>query len=190
MTYSTSNSITEAAAGAGATTFFRLNSVYDPDASGVGTSAFGYATWAGMFLNYKVHTVTVRVQGTISAGTGPAAFGTVTLAPVPYQAVVPSNKLTWRTIPGATFKPVSSVTYGGPSLVNMTASYDLAKISRITKEQYQVDMDWSGSVGANPSRQIYLLLAVDSAGSSAAVNFWYNVQITYLVEWFNPVPVQ
>lgn len=190
MTYSAVATFGEAAAGTGGTYFYRLNSVYDPDASGVGAAALGYATWAGMFLNYKVHTATVRLQGTVSAGTGTSMLNGIVMAPVPYQAVVPTNKLTWRTLPGAKFKAVAPLTFGGPSIVNFTSTYDLAKITRCTKDQYQTDMDFSGAVGSNPTRQIYLLVGVDSIGSSTAVNITYSIQITYLVEWFNPIPVQ
>lgn len=187
LSYSTSISLVESAAGSGATYFYRLNSPYDPDASGVGAVAIGYSTYAALFLNYKVHRVTVRLQGTTNPSTGGAAR--VTIAPVAYQAVVPANKQTWSLIPGSVTKLLSPNANGGPSVANLVASYDNAAVARVTKQQYAVDMDWSGQIGSNPARQNYLMVAVDSVGSSTVATLNYNIQITYEVEWFNPVPL-
>jgi hypothetical protein len=76
MTFASSGGVAESAAGSGATYFYRLNSVYDPDATGVGASAIGYTTWAALYLNYKVHKVTVRVQGTVT-GMSAGSFANV-----------------------------------------------------------------------------------------------------------------
>lgn len=188
MTYSTSISLTESAAGNGATYFYRLNSVYDPDSSGVGASAIGYSTWSALYLNYKVSRVTARIQGTAVCASG--GFVNVIMAPVPFQAVVPANKQTWKLIPGSMFRATPPNANGGPTIVNMSRSYDLARVARVSKRQYDVDMDWSGQVGSNPARQTYLLIAIDSVGSGTVGSFSYNIQLTYQVEWFNPVPMQ
>lgn len=188
MSYSTSITLAESAAGSGATYFYRLNSVYDPDASGVGAVAIGYNTYAALFLNYKVHRVTCRLQGTTNPSTGGAAR--VTIAPVAYQAVVPANKQTWALIPGSVSRLLAPNANGGPTIANIVASYDNAAVARVTKQQYAIDMDWSGQVGSNPARQNFLMVAVDSVGSSSVTTLTYNIQITYEVEWFNPVPLQ
>jgi hypothetical protein len=189
MTFSNSHSITESAVGLGATYFYRLNSPYDPDATGVGSSAIGYTTWSGLFLNYKVRRVTVRVQGAASGMTG-AAFANVTIAPVANQPVVPANKQTWKMMRGAKIYAVSPVANGGRNIIDHTANYDNAWIAEVTKQQYDVDMDFSGQVGSNPARQNYIMIAVDSVLSTSAATLAYNIQITYEVEWFNPVPMQ
>ncbi len=189
MTFSNSHSITEAAVGLGATYFYRLNSPYDPDATGVGASAIGYSTWSALFLNYKVRKVTVRVQGAASGMTG-AAFANVTLAPVANQPVVPANKQTWKMMRGAKIFALSPVGNGGQNIVEHTSNYDNAWIAEVTKQQYEIDMDFSGQVGSNPARQNYFMVAVDSVLSTTAATLAYNIQITYEVEWFNPVPMQ
>lgn len=188
LSYSVSTLITEGAVGAGATYFYRLNSVYDPDASGVGTVAIGYNTFSALFLNYKVHKVTVRLQGTAAVGSGGGAR--VVIAPVANQAVVPANKQTWALIPGAKMAFLPPNANGGPTVARLMATYDNAAVARVTKAQYAIDMDWSGQVGSNPARQNYLLVAVDSVASGVAATLAYNLQITYEVEWFNPVPLQ
>lgn len=189
MSFAASGGIAESAAGSGVTYFMRLNSVYDPDATGVGTSAIGYSTWSALYLSYKVNRVTVRVQGTVT-GLSAGAFANAILAPIPFQAVVPANKQTWKMIPGARMKVLTNNSVGGSNMFNMTATYDIARVARVTKQQYKNDMDWSGQVGSNPARQVYCLIAFDSVGSSSVMTANYNTQVTYEVEWFNPVPMQ
>lgn len=189
MTFASSGSLSESAAGSGASYFFRLNSVYDPDATGVGTTATGYSTWSALYLNYKVHKVTVRVQGTVS-GLSAGSFANVVLAPVANQAVIPANKQTWKMIPGAKLRTVANNSVGGRNMFSFVANYDNAKVARLTKGQYSNDMDWSGLIGSNPARMNYVFVAVDGVYTSSVTVLAFNVQITYLVEWFNPVPMQ
>lgn len=189
MTYGVSNAIVEGAAGSGVTYFYRLNSVYDPDYSGVGAVATGYNTWSGLFLNYKVKKATVRVQATVT-GLATGGMANVVIAPVAGQAVVPANKQTWKCMRGAKFKAIANNAVGGVNLVDMVATWDLAWVASVTPSQYEADMDFSGAVGSNPARQLFVMLAVDSVASGTVVTCNYNIQITYLVEWFNSTPMQ
>lgn len=188
MSYALSGAGTEAAAGTGLSAFYRLNSVYDPDATGVGQSCGGYNTWSSLFLNYKVHRVTVRVQGTVNTASG--SFGQVIVAPVASQAVVPSNPNYWRLIPYARVYTVAPNANGGRSTFLHTQTYDNAKIARVTKQQYDNDMDFSGAIGSNPARQIYLMIGMQSVSSGTPGTLVNSIQLTYEVEWFNPVPMQ
>lgn len=188
QTFSATNAITEPSAGAGFSYFYRLNSVYDPDSSGVGTTAGGYSTWASLFLNYKVRRVTVRFQGTAALSNN--SMAQITLAPVPNQAVIPSNPRLWVTIPGAKALYTAPNVNGGKNVVEHTMNLDLAKVARVTRQQYETDMDFSGAVGSNPARQIYFFVSIAAVGSTTPATLYFALQITYEVEWFNPVPMQ
>lgn len=188
-TYGFAGSVAESAAGLGGTYFFRANSVYDPDATGVGSTAVGYSTFSALFLNYRVRRVTIRLQGKIS-GMAATGVGTVVVAPVASQSVVPSNKQTWRMIPFARQRAVGLASDGGKNFVDITTSYDMAQVSRVTKSQFDSDFDFTGQVGSNPARQVFILVAVDSSNSASVATLYFNAQITYEVEWFNPVPLQ
>lgn len=188
MGYTGKINLVEAAAGAGFAYYFRLNSVYDPDSSGVGSVATLYNTYAALFLNYKVNRVTFHAQFGIVSGLS-GGFGQVVLAPLPYQAVLPSGAQFWKTIPGAQMKNIVSGT-GGPSVASLVGSWDLARLSRLTKEQYAAEADFSGQIGSNPARQIYAFISGESIGSTTATTFTCSFQISYDVEWFNPVPAQ
>lgn len=188
MTYYTKGSLSEAAAGVGAAYFFRLNSVYDPDASGVGSVAIPYNTWSALYLNYKVRRVTVRVMTQYDGAAG--SMGRVTIAPVPYQPVVPANAATWVMLPQAHTQCLADATDGGKNVVEMVRSFDIHTAARVTKGQFENELDWSGQVGSNPARQVYLLLGVESVNSGSAGALKYSIYLTYEVEWFNPVPMQ
>lgn len=191
LTYSApAQQIVESAAGTGVTYFYRLNSVFDPDASGVGAVAIGYNTYSALYLNYKVHRVTVRLTGFVGGGTGNSHFANVSMAPIPSQSVVPANRATWKTIPGGVTACITSSSNGGMNRVSYTKSYELARVAAVTKQQYANDMDFSGAIASNPARQMYLMVSLDSAGSSTVMGLTYAITISYLVEWFNPVPLQ
>jgi hypothetical protein len=178
----------ELAAGTGASYFFRLNSVYDPDSTGVGNVAIGYNTWSALYLNYKVLRATVRVIG--QATTTPGTPSLITVAPVPRQAVIPSSADAWRVIPGSFTKLIMNATDGGTNSFDFTGTWDLAKVAHVTRSQYANDMDFSGSVGANPTREIFFFVGNQGVTSALASTFRYDMRITYEVEWFNPVPLQ
>ncbi len=188
QTFSAAKVITESAVGLGASYFYRLNSVYDPDSSGVGLTAGAYSNFAAMFLNYKVRRVTVRIQGTSTCSSG--SFNQAIIAPVASQAVIPTDPVYWRTVPMSTMHTLAPNANGGVTTFSHVKSYDLATVSRLTKQQFNNDMDFSGTIGSNPARQIYLFVGVQSVGSSSVATLTYTIQITYEVEWFNPVPLQ
>lgn len=188
MTFAQQYTLAEPAAATGASYFFRLNSVYDPDATGVGFSSGGYATWSALFLNYKVHRVTARIQGAAECSNNSIAH--IVVAPVSSQSVVPTNPNYWKLIPYARVYTVTSNLNGGKNVYNHAASYDNAAIARVTPAQYDVDMDWSGVVGSNPARMNYLMIGVNTVNSTTPGKAIYSIQLTFEVEWFNPIPMQ
>lgn len=187
MTYSTNGNVIEGAAGAGATYFYRLNSVYDPDLSGVGTYATGFTTWSALFRNYKVRRVTVRLRG---FATGGAATGTiVTMAPIADASTIPANTGTWRSLRGGVSDIVMPHTDGGKNVVEWTKTYDIARWLSVTPSQYANDMDFSGYSNSNPTRQLNLVVACASFAGASVSGFYFTLDITYEVEWFNAIPM-
>lgn len=188
VTYAQAATLTEGAAGIGAVVFYRLNSVYDPDLTGVGTAALGLGYWANFFQNYRVTKATVRFQGTpTSMSTG--GLATFIMGAVP-QSTMPASKAAWRATPTAKMGVAVNAGNGGKNVVTMTSTYDMAKVLRVRPAEYRSDMDFTGGTASNPARAVNLFLSLDSAGSAIAASGAYNIQITYEVEWFNPLPVQ
>jgi len=187
-TYCTAVSMVESAVSAGATYWFRCNSIYDPDSSGVGGSTLGYSSWLSFYQNYKVRKVTARIQTQVY-GMSTGGIGTVIMAPVANQSAVSSNPYAWRAIPFAKMCYATNSNTGSPSVRNMVNTYDLAKVCHVDPLQYDIDMDYAGTAASNPAKQIFLLVALQSTGSSTPASATVSIQLTYEVEWFNPIPL-
>jgi len=186
MTYSQQNNITEAAASTGITYFYRLNSVFDPDFTGAGTTANGYTTFSPLFYTYRVRRATVRLLGTCTCST--SGFVDVVIAPLPVS-VITSNPLSWRSIPGSDRVAIAPTTNGGKNMVDLTRTYDMAKVMRLTKQQFDSDMDFAADISTNPVRPVFFLVSACSVGSGTVGAFSYTLDITYEVEWSRPIPL-
>lgn len=187
VTYGQASTLAESAAGSGVVVFYRLNSVYDPDLTGIGTAALGLGYWANFFQNYRVTKATARVQATATLGVG--GIATFIMGAVP-QSTMPASKAAWRATPTAKMGVCVTSANGGKNVVELTSTYDMAKVLRVNKAEFRSDMDFTGGTASNPARAVNLFLSLDSAGSATVASASYNIQITYEVEWFNPLPVQ
>jgi len=187
MTFSAQSTITEGAAAGGALYQYRLNGVYDPDFSGVGTTATGYTTYSAAFGFYRVLRATVRLtaSATTTALTG---FADVILAPTAVT-VFTSSPTAWRSIPGAHRMQVVPLAQGGHNLVRATVSYDLHTIFRVTKQQYMIEDDYAAITGASPGLPAILNVMVVGVGSANPYSLTYTIDITYEVEWMKPTPL-
>lgn len=190
LAFSKAYLLAETVGGSGASYAFRLNSVYDPDSSGIGTTATGFTQWTNFYRNYRVKRVTVRLEGVISGGSSAGACGEIVLAPVALQAVIPSNAYLWKLIPGAQHKVIAPATAGGVNVVNFSRTFDLAKVLSISDMEYKSDFDFTGSVSSNPGREAFLMVCVIGIGVTSPLTLSYTIALTYDVEWFNPIPLQ
>jgi hypothetical protein len=188
MTYNAQQLVSEGAANLGGAWYFRLNSVFDPNATGTGASAIGYSTWSTLFYNYKVKRVTARITTNYNGSSG--SMGRITLVPTAFQAVLPADPTTWPLLRSAQTRTISHSTNGGKNVADYVITYDLAKIAGVTQQQYKTDMDFSGQVGSDPLRQIFLAVCVQGLGSGVVGTSLFSVMLSYEVEWFNPIPMQ
>jgi hypothetical protein len=179
---------TEAAAGIGAAYFFRANSIFDPDFTGVGTSALGYAAWNQFYTAYRVTRCTIRLQAQ-AAGMSTNGLATVAIVPSEAATSLPANKQTWRTMPGSVMKPTTNANTSG-TVVSLTTTYDMAKLAKLSRSQFLTDQDYASGFGSSPAKPLFFAVCVDSSGSASPVTVTYNIEITYEVTLFNPVALQ
>lgn len=179
--YSSITGLTEPALNVGAIAVYSLSSIYDPDVSGVGTSALGYTAYSGLFTRYRV--ISARVILNITAATpGPAMVGFM---------VGPNSNTTsaanlWPVQTNSHQKLISGSTPGGMhGFYSVNRLVDLAKAQAVTRRQFISDLDYSAAFGSNPARQTYLLVTVRGLGSVPG-SATFDVRIIYHAELSQP----
>lgn len=188
MAFSNDIGLNEAAAGTGGAYFYRMNSPYDPDYTGTGSSAVPYSTWSATYQNYRVMKTTVRATLTMPTATA-GAFSTVTIAPISAVAVVPSNPAVWKMIPYSVSRRIGKSIDGGEKMAHIVATFNVPKVLHVTPREYR-DMDYSAPNNGNPTRECFIGVLCQATGSSLAAGWFLNMSITYEVEWFNPYVLQ
>lgn len=189
LAYSAPFTIVESAANLGGFRVFRLNSIYDPDLTGIGSSAAGLAQMGTMFSNYRVHATRVRLEGYYGPGTNGDQAALVGFAPLANQTVLPANPNNWRLLPMSKHRLITNVAFGGANRIDVSSQFNLARLARITKMQYNTDFDYSGTTGSNPLRPLNLFVFIVTPGGAAPGTFYCTVTIAYEVEFFNPLPM-
>lgn len=181
LAYHQTGTLTEAAAGAGAFNTFRLNSIYDPDYTGVGSSAVGYSTRALFFGKYKVlrARISFRVWGSTGGNSlvGIMFGGNTTFA---------ANPLLWAVEPNSYSKMLQGNTGAQHSVVTFDISKEMHQFLGITKRQFEIDLDYQSSFGSNPQLQAYATIWVFGQ-SAAAQTVVYDVRIAFYTEFSQPL---
>ncbi len=181
LAYHQTGSLIEAAAGAGAFNTFRLNSIYDPDYTGVGTSAVGYSTKALFFGRYKVLRARVSVRFFGSTG-GNSIVGVMFGGNTTFAA----NPLLWAVEPNSHSKLLQGNTGTTHSVVTFDMTVPIHKVVGITKKQFDIDLDYQSSFGSNPQLQAYATIWVYGQ-SAAAQTVIYDVRISFDSEFSQPL---
>lgn len=186
LTFSQEKSISEGAAGVGGSNWYRVGGAFDPDTSVGGPSCLGFNNYAGLFTNYRVHAMRIRVEGFVNA-TGPCAFAVVTLMPNPRQIVAPSDPALWAVEPGSVSVACCPQAVGGNNRVVLDRTYLPWELLKIPKSEYMSEADYSSLVTTTPLSEPYLMLGVNGVGTTIPAQLIALVRITYLVEFFKPV---
>jgi len=154
VAYSEVRTLTEGAAGTGAYYQYRINSMYDPDFTGTGTSSIGYSQQMAMYSRHRVTRVRVMLNWALSTA-GPAQVGFM------YgMSTTPTATLTrWPVEPNSHSKLLNGIT-GSRSGWVVDQNVPLAKVAGVTQRQFITDLDFAAIVGANPSAGIYLTIFV------------------------------
>lgn len=169
QTFSVSGSVT-------APQQFNLNSIFDPDRTGVGTQPYGYDQLATLYNRYRVISCNYAISG--YNGTFPIRV-----------AAFPSNNATAvGTVSEAIMQPRCKFIHqnpGGSQKVLKGKVYIPALMGR-NKSQYMADDDYQAQIAANPNE--LAILSVYSAGTldGPLTGTSLTVVLTFLVELFDP----
>lgn len=155
-----------------------LNSLFDPDRTGVGHQPYGYDTLSTLYNRYRVISCGWRATVCLSSAAPSIVIG-----------AIPSNDVSilWASLGELLENPRAKyITQnpGSPALVLRGKSYMPALMGR-TKAQYMADDNYQAIVTASPSETGLLYLqAFDNTGAPLG-SIRINVVLEYTVEWFD-----
>jgi hypothetical protein len=181
LAYSERVAMTEAAGGVGITYAFSLNSLFDPNATGVGAQPVGFDEISAMYGQYRVWKARVKLtfmNATTNVSSIVGAFAT-------YQPTAPADPNAWLCQPFCKSGRIEAL--GSVSSTVLTMDVDIPSVLGLTKQQYDSDMDYVGTPSGSPTRQAYLMLFLRGFGNTTAGSGVCFVQIEYLTQFSRPI---
>jgi len=153
--------------------FYRLNSIFDPNATGVGSSVKNFATISANYNKYRVTeaSVTIRAISSQDAYIGilpyddPGALSTFGIDDFSVQNNVKIN-----------MRPAYAV-----SATKLTAKYDIAKMMGVSKNEYMTDDQYAAAIGSNPANVQFLSLFSQNIDEITGHDLRWLIQIKYKV---------
>jgi len=155
--------------------YINLNSIYDPDRTGIGHQPYAFDTLASLYNRYRVISCGYRLN---VAGNSSTALqlgilpANETLVPLNFSELRENPRAKYiQQNPGAAAVVLSGKTYI-PSLVGRT------------KSQYMADDRYQATTGANPS-ELAILNIMGSTTGDAIASTSVQVLLEYTVEFFD-----
>lgn len=158
---------------------FNLNSIFDPNQTGIGHQPYGHDTFQTMYNRYRVIGCSYRV----------AAISTNTAGSYTQTAVIPSNEtLSPVSVSEIRENPRAKYALQAPQspLKYISGYVAINSLVGRTKAQYMADDRYQAQFGASPQEaailNIYTGLLTENGASDTIV---YNIELNYTVEFFD-----
>lgn len=157
-----------------------LNSLYDPDRSGVGHQPLGRDEWASWYNRYRVYKVDYIITMTNLDPDQSATVAVINQNGIPTYA----NESAFEQ-PGAFVKTVG--TRDGNAKVVIKGSVYLPRLNGKTPSAYRANDDTQAQNSANPLEVLTQALVVAPTLAGAEVNIGYSIKYIYHCELFDPL---
>lgn len=156
---------------------FRLNSIYDPDESGVGHQPYGYDTLEPLYNNYRVYKVHATIECVGSIGSDKPIIGFLPCAGLPtitnFSHLLELPKSKWKQLDDSTRK--------------VKGSYRMSSVIGVTPAQYKADDLFLSSMGGNPASLAYLAVFAGMPTTITPDVDWYiTITLIQYVEFLVP----
>lgn len=155
---------------------FRLNSIYDPDLTGAGSTAALYSQLAAIYRRYRVWNTKVRLHVMGYSGVN----AVVTLVPR-NDAALGSSLVTDMQTPYSKYVQVN--TYGDEKILKL--DLDLPKFNGSTAIEY-VDDRFASTMLNSPVEEMNFTIAVGGLSGAGTQVTWF-LEIEYDTEFFDPI---
>lgn len=185
LPYSSALSSTLTTGGVGSSYNWNLNSIYDPDRTGVGHQPLGHDQWAVFYQQYRVYGVTYDIEltnmnadSTIQGGLAisPAAFGGWT-----DQAVLEQPHI-------RKFQLANSSS--GRNQARLRGYVSLPQIRGQTTAEYKADYtNNAATMNNSPTALVCLNVLMRSLNTGTTPAVYWTCKLMYHTELFQPPPV-
>jgi len=161
------------------TQIMNLNSVFDPNRTGIGHQPYGYDQLTPLYNRYRVISASYVINA--YSGAAPIRFGCLPLNEVPsfindMSELCENPRAKWKV----------QMPQGSTSI--LTGKVYLPSLVGRTKSQYMADDRFQAQTNASPLELAVLFISAQSMGN---VNVDTNLTVTieYLVEFFDTNPI-
>lgn len=156
-----------------------LNSIFDPNRTGIGHQPYGHDTFATLYNRYRV----IACNFVISAFSGNGS--TIQLAAIPAnEEFIAASISEYRENPRCRFM----VQTPGSVMRVMKGKVNLPSLTGRTVQQYMADDRYQAQFGASPSELMVLNINSQQFDESllTATAVTYQLTLEYVVELFDP----
>jgi len=162
---------------------WRLNSLFDPNLTGVGHQPYGFDQLcgpAGTALYNRYRVISCKYVLTCTSDAANIAFGVL---PANESLTLINNVSEMRENPKAQYKVF---TQGGPAQM-LTGTVSLPKLIGRTKSQYMADDNYQATYAANPAELAILNCYAQGLNDDPTFNAspTFNILLEYTVEFFD-----
>jgi hypothetical protein len=160
---------------------YRLNSIYDPDFTGIGTYPYGYSAISAIYANYRVMAVTIDV--TVSE---PSADGCLFAANLcPSNAFTTIAGLDIGTVDKKNTSDVRQLNNTGYQITRVIKKFRIADLEGLPENQFIANPNYSAGIGGNPSATPWLEICAAAYNGTPTIDCL--VRLTFDVEFFGRI---
>jgi len=153
---------------------YRANSLFDPDASGLGGQPQGFDQWKTLYSYYRVVAVGVEV---CAASNTSASGGLLAVAAVDTSSATSSPEELAGT------RRAVSCQYTDAQPGRVKALWRISDLFGMTDEAVLGDINCRAAVTANPTNQYYINVAVETSTSTLQTMVWVKLTYYARMEW-------
>jgi hypothetical protein len=160
----------------------RLNSIFDPNSTGVGHQPYGYDQIAALYNRYRV----LSTKWKITFGT---VGGTYRLVVIPVNGALSSaisNNTTFDTaceVPRARQRTQGG---GGSPTISMSSGIKLNDLNGVTFTEYLADDRFEAQIGANPAEVMNLVVGTYNP-TAGSIDIQYSIEMEYHTDVHDPL---